>query len=85
MYIHDNTGLLGMAGILYEMLLMSFQDHMKCSFVVFNVCFLFGLNKMFLYQVVEFISVLLTIGSESAEKELVQQGAIKRVIDLFFE
>lgn len=40
---------------------------------------------MFFCQIVEFISVLLTIGSESAEKELVQQGAIKLVIDLFFE
>ncbi|OAY71510.1 serine/threonine-protein phosphatase 6 regulatory subunit 2-like isoform X1 [Ananas comosus] len=36
-------------------------------------------------KIVEFISVLLAIGSEAAEKELSQQGAIKRVIDLFFE
>ncbi|XP_042379708.1 serine/threonine-protein phosphatase 6 regulatory subunit 3-like isoform X2 [Zingiber officinale] len=36
-------------------------------------------------KIVEFISVLLTIGSEAVEKELVQLGAIKRVIDLFFE
>ncbi|KAJ3679359.1 hypothetical protein LUZ60_017370 [Juncus effusus] len=36
-------------------------------------------------KIVEFISVLLTIGSESAEKELVQQGAIKRSTELFFE
>ncbi|AQK96304.1 SIT4 phosphatase-associated family protein [Zea mays] len=36
-------------------------------------------------SIVEFISVLLTIGSETAEKELVRQSAIKRSIDLFFE
>ncbi|CAL9078926.1 unnamed protein product [Musa textilis] len=36
-------------------------------------------------KIVEFISVLLTIGSEAAEKELTQLGAIKHVIDLFFE
>ncbi|ONM40852.1 SIT4 phosphatase-associated family protein [Zea mays] len=35
--------------------------------------------------IVEFISVLLTIGSETAEKELRRQSAIKRSIDLFFE
>jgi len=34
---------------------------------------------------VEFISVLLTVGSETAEKELISQSAIKRSIDLFFE
>ncbi|TVU14833.1 hypothetical protein EJB05_38329 [Eragrostis curvula] len=36
-------------------------------------------------QIVEFISVLLSIGSEAAEKRLIQLGAIKRAIDLFFE
>ncbi|CAN6331767.1 unnamed protein product [Urochloa humidicola] len=36
-------------------------------------------------KIVEFISVLLTIGSEIAEKELISQSAIKRCIDLFFQ
>lgn len=36
-------------------------------------------------KIVEFISVLLSIGSEVAEMRLIHQGAIKRVIDLFFE
>uniref|UniRef100_A0A0E0JKH9 Uncharacterized protein n=1 Tax=Oryza punctata TaxID=4537 RepID=A0A0E0JKH9_ORYPU len=36
-------------------------------------------------KIVEFISVLLTIGSETAEKELIRQLAIKRSVDLFFE
>jgi hypothetical protein len=40
---------------------------------------------LFFFQIVEFISVLLTIGSETAEKELRRQSAIKRSIDLFFE
>ncbi|GJN24265.1 hypothetical protein PR202_gb11996 [Eleusine coracana subsp. coracana] len=36
-------------------------------------------------SIVEFISVLLTIGSETAERELISQSAIKRSIDLFFQ
>lgn len=36
-------------------------------------------------KIVEFISVLLTVGSETAEQELISQSAIKRSIDLFFE
>uniref|UniRef100_A0A0E0L6I9 Uncharacterized protein n=2 Tax=Oryza punctata TaxID=4537 RepID=A0A0E0L6I9_ORYPU len=36
-------------------------------------------------KIVEFISVLLTIGSETAEKELINQSAVKRSIDLFFQ
>ncbi|KAG0492483.1 hypothetical protein HPP92_005881 [Vanilla planifolia] len=36
-------------------------------------------------KVVEFISVLFTLGSEDAEKELIRLGALRRVIYLFFE
>ncbi|CAL5070052.1 unnamed protein product [Urochloa decumbens] len=36
-------------------------------------------------KIVEFISVLLSIGSEAAETRLIHLGAIKRAIDLFFE
>ncbi|XP_062012620.1 uncharacterized protein LOC133729152 [Rosa rugosa] len=36
-------------------------------------------------KVVEFISVLLTVGSEAAEKELVSLGAVQRILDLFFK
>ncbi|KAG0527528.1 hypothetical protein BDA96_06G240600 [Sorghum bicolor] len=36
-------------------------------------------------KIVEFISVLLSIGSEAAETRLIQLGAIKHAIDLFFE
>ncbi|CAL1405929.1 unnamed protein product [Linum trigynum] len=36
-------------------------------------------------KIVEFISVILTIGSEAAEKELIRLGAIQRILDLFFE
>jgi len=36
-------------------------------------------------KIVEFISVLLSIGSEVAEWRLIDLGAIKHVIDLFFE
>lgn len=36
-------------------------------------------------KVVEFLAVLLKTGNEVAEKELVNSGAIRRVLDLFFE
>lgn len=36
-------------------------------------------------KVVEFISVLLTVGSEAAEKELIRLGVVQRILDLFFE
>ncbi|KAG6528648.1 hypothetical protein ZIOFF_010832 [Zingiber officinale] len=36
-------------------------------------------------KIVEFVSVLLTHGSEAVEKELIQQGAVKLVVNLFFE
>ncbi|CAN8303872.1 unnamed protein product [Cochlearia groenlandica] len=36
-------------------------------------------------KIVEFISVLLTVGSEAAEKEVIRLGAVKRLLDLFFE
>ncbi|KAL0700231.1 hypothetical protein Bca4012_056353 [Brassica carinata] len=36
-------------------------------------------------KVVEFISVLLSVGSDAAEKEVIRLGAVKRVLDLFFE
>ncbi|OMO83273.1 SIT4 phosphatase-associated protein family [Corchorus capsularis] len=36
-------------------------------------------------KIVEFISVLLTVGSEAAEKELIRLGAVQRILSLFFE
>ncbi|KAF5472575.1 hypothetical protein F2P56_009284 [Juglans regia] len=36
-------------------------------------------------KIVEFISVLVTVGSEAAEKELIRLGAVQRILDLFFE
>lgn len=36
-------------------------------------------------KIIEFISVLLTVSSEAAEKELIHLGAVKRIIKLFFE
>ncbi|KAF8402753.1 hypothetical protein HHK36_010843 [Tetracentron sinense] len=35
-------------------------------------------------KIVEFIEVFLTTGTEAAEKELVNSGAIQRILDLFF-
>ncbi|KAL3833706.1 hypothetical protein ACJIZ3_008442 [Penstemon smallii] len=36
-------------------------------------------------KVVEFISVLVAVNSEVAEKELIRLGAVKRILELFFE
>ncbi|KAH9606940.1 hypothetical protein KSS87_009335, partial [Heliosperma pusillum] len=36
-------------------------------------------------KIVEFISVLLSITNEAAEKEVIRLGAVKRILDLFFE
>ncbi|KAE8664565.1 SIT4 phosphatase-associated family protein isoform 3 [Hibiscus syriacus] len=38
-----------------------------------------------LLRIVELISVLLMVGSEAAEKELIQLGAVQRILNLFFE
>lgn len=45
-------------------------------------CIIYNLT---IFQIVEFISVLLTVGSEAAEKELIQLGAVQRILNLFFE
>ncbi|KAK3026808.1 hypothetical protein RJ639_041880 [Escallonia herrerae] len=36
-------------------------------------------------KIIEFISVLVTVSSEAAEKELIRLGAVKRILELFFE
>ncbi|KAK1422811.1 hypothetical protein QVD17_18100 [Tagetes erecta] len=36
-------------------------------------------------KIIEFISVLMTVSSEAAEKELIRLGALKRIVELFFE
>ncbi|KAG5005819.1 hypothetical protein JHK82_023800 [Glycine max] len=36
-------------------------------------------------QIVEFISVLVTVGGEAAERKLIDLGAVQRIIHLFFE
>ncbi|KAI4297048.1 hypothetical protein L6164_036957 [Bauhinia variegata] len=36
-------------------------------------------------KIVEFISVLLTVGSEAAEKKLIHLGAVQKILDLLFE
>lgn len=56
--------------------------------LVHDIDFLINLlNNGFLYilQIIEFISVLLSSGNEAAEKEVIQLGALKRILDLFFE
>ena len=36
-------------------------------------------------KIVEFIAVLLSVGSQAAEKELIRIAAIQKVLDLFFK
>lgn len=59
---------------------MIFDDVGKlyCSTVVI-------LTEHLLFQIVEFMSVLLTVGSEAAENRLIDFGAVQRIINLFFE
>ncbi|KAL8192249.1 hypothetical protein R6Q57_027916 [Mikania cordata] len=41
-----------------------------------------GKNRL---KIIEFISVLMTVSSEAAEKELIRLGALNRILQLFFE
>uniref|UniRef100_A0A7C8YZT5 Uncharacterized protein n=1 Tax=Opuntia streptacantha TaxID=393608 RepID=A0A7C8YZT5_OPUST len=36
-------------------------------------------------KIIEFVSVLLSIGNEAAEKEVIRLGAVKRILELFFQ
>jgi serine/threonine-protein phosphatase 6 regulatory subunit 3 len=36
-------------------------------------------------KIIEFLSVLVTVNSEAVEKELIRLGAVKRILELFFE
>lgn len=38
-----------------------------------------------IFQIIEFISVLVTASSEVAEKKIVRLGAVQRILELFFE
>ncbi|KAA3478699.1 serine/threonine-protein phosphatase 6 regulatory subunit 3-like isoform X1 [Gossypium australe] len=44
-----------------------------------------GKHRLKIFQIVEFISVLLMVGSETAEKELIRLSAMQRILNLFFE
>ena len=54
-------------------------------FIIVKSLCLDRLSSLFLFQIVEFIAILLRTGSEAAQKELVSSGTIKRTLDLFFE
>ncbi|KAI3824605.1 hypothetical protein L1987_06069 [Smallanthus sonchifolius] len=41
-----------------------------------------GKNRL---KIIEFVSVLMTVSSEAAEKELIRLGGLKRILELFFE
>ncbi|GJU61347.1 serine/threonine-protein phosphatase 6 regulatory subunit 3 [Tanacetum coccineum] len=41
-----------------------------------------GKNRL---KIIEFISVLITVSSDAAEKQLIRLGALKRILELFFE
>ena len=58
-------------------ILMSFEDPIFFFFFSKILCYLF--------QIVEFIAVLLRTSNDAAENELVSSGTIRQVIDLFFE
>lgn len=51
--------------------------HIRYMFFLWSISYLF--------QIVEFVAVLLKTRNEVAEKELVNSGTIGRIVDLFFE
>ena len=57
----------------------------ECNFFHFIFVKSLCLVRLFFFQIVEFIAVLLRTGSEAAEKELISSGTTKRTLDLFFE
>lgn len=57
--------------------------YMFSDLLLFSIDFL-GFDDG-LSQIVEFIAVLLKTRSEATGKELATSGAIRRVLDLFFE
>ena len=58
-------------------------SHIAGIFLIYLLTLMLAIS--FLFQIVEFISVLLSIGSEAAETRLIHLGAIESAIDLFFE
>ena len=40
---------------------------------------------LIIFQIIEFISVLLSSGNDAAEREIIRLGAMKRILDMFFE
>jgi hypothetical protein len=80
------TGRISSIGICIQssdVLCFSLFYDLYCSGNCYSLCFIDG--DYIILQIVEFISVLLSIGSEVAEMRLIHLGAIKHVIDLFFE
>lgn len=63
----------------FDILIFSKKLHVS------NIYYSILIPVLLIFQIVEFISVLLTVGSEAAEKELIQLGAVKRILELFFE
>jgi hypothetical protein len=68
---------------MFNLLFFTFWHSYGVLLIYLLICV--NLDIPSLIQIVEFISVLLTVGSETAEKELISQSAIKRSVDLFFE
>ncbi|CAN1226665.1 Serine/threonine-protein phosphatase 6 regulatory subunit 3 [Linum grandiflorum] len=74
-------GMLGSLGDLLKLLDVSSTEHVLLT-TYGKLQPPLGKHRL---KIVEFISVILTIGSEAAEKELVRLGAIQRILDLFFD
>lgn len=61
------------------------MDSINFFFTIVPFFPLYFIKTCFPFQIVEFISVLLTISNEAAEEELIRLGAIRKVLDLFFQ
>uniref|UniRef100_A0A7N0T3Y3 SIT4 phosphatase-associated family protein n=1 Tax=Kalanchoe fedtschenkoi TaxID=63787 RepID=A0A7N0T3Y3_KALFE len=74
-------GMLGSLGYLIKLLdVSSSEDILRTTYG--KVQPPLGKHRL---KIVEFLSVLLVVGGEAAEKELIHLGAIQRLVDLFFE
>ncbi|XP_060192207.1 uncharacterized protein LOC132621798 isoform X2 [Lycium barbarum] len=74
-------GMLGSLGDLLKLLDISSEDYVLPT-TYGSLCPPLGKHRL---KIIEFVSVLVSVSSEAAEKELIRLGAVKRILELFFE
>ncbi|XP_059288401.1 uncharacterized protein LOC132041702 isoform X2 [Lycium ferocissimum] len=74
-------GMLGSLGDLLKLLDISSEDYVLPT-TYGSLRPPLGKHRL---KIIEFVSVLVSVSSEAAEKELIRLGAVKRILELFFE